>query len=158
MRKVQKVQTVQKVQKVHPPSLKLRRAGTGPRRSRATVAGQNGLFALMTVIAIITVAGILTAAGGVSAADISIESGVFKPLGNVDIPTLIGRIIRGLIGISGVLALAMFVYGGLMWMTSAGNKERVDKAQKTVIWSILGLVIIFASYALVSFVLSALGQ
>lgn len=127
-----------------------------PERNRR--GGQRGLIALTAVLTAVTVICILVVAGDALAADVSINSDVFKPIGNVNIPTIIGRIIRGLIGISGVLALVMFIYGGVMWMTSAGNKDRVDKAQKTIIWSILGLIIIFSSYALVNFVLSALGQ
>lgn len=92
------------------------------------------------------------------ASAISINSDIFYPIGNTSLAGIIGRIIQGLIGISGVIALAMFVYGGVMWMTSAGNKDRVDKAKKTIVWSILGLVMIFGAYAMVSFVFSALGQ
>jgi len=119
---------------------------------------RRGLIALTAILTTITVICILVVASDALAAETTIESDPFKPLGDVNIPTLIGRIIRGLIGISGVLALVMFIYGGIMWMTSAGNKDRVDKAQKTIIWSILGLILIFTSYALVNFVLSALGQ
>ena len=47
----------------------------------------------------------------------------------------------------------MFVYGGLIWMTSMGNAENVRKGRDVLIWSTIGLVIIFGSYALVTFVL-----
>ncbi|MEA3248929.1 MAG: pilin [Patescibacteria group bacterium] len=126
---------------------------------KGTTRGKTrGTLVFTAVIIACSVICVLVATGTVSAADTTIESSVFEPLGPVSIPVIIGNIIRGLIGISGVLALAMFVYGGFMWMTSAGNKERVDKAKNTVVWSVLGLILIFASYALVSFVLSALGQ
>ena len=112
----------------------------------------------MGAIAAFSAVYVLITTASVKAADTSIQDSVFKPLGDVSIPVIIGGLVRGMIAISGVLALSMFVYGGFMWMTSAGNKDKVDKAKKTVVWSVLGLIIIFASYALVSFVLSALGQ
>jgi cbb3-type cytochrome oxidase subunit 3 len=119
---------------------------------------RRGIIIFTALVVITSAACMLIGTGDVLAADTSIHSSVFKPLGGRSIPSIIGRLIRGIIAISGVIALAMFVYGGLMWMTSQGNKEKVDKAQKTVVWSVLGLVIIFASYALVSFVLAALSQ
>lgn len=93
--------------------------------------------------------------------DVTIKSGVFRPLGDLGsggIPVVIGRIIRAIISLSGVLALAMFVYGGVTWMTAQGNSEKVEQARRTVVWSVLGLVLIFASYAMVGLVLRALGQ
>lgn len=89
---------------------------------------------------------------------ISLNDATFKPLGNLSIPQIIGKVIAVLLGISGVLALLMFVYGGVMWMTAQGASDQVAKAQKTIIWSVLGLVAIFSSYAVISLVLGLLSQ
>jgi len=62
---------------------------------------------------------------------------------------LIGQIINSVLGVVGSLALLMFVYGGLTWMTSSGNQEKVKKGRDILIWSAIGLVIIFSSYGLV---------
>ncbi|MBU1627863.1 pilin [bacterium] len=79
------------------------------------------------------------------------------PLGHVTPQELIGKIIHAALGIVGSLALVMFIYGGFMWMMAGGNTERVKKGQDTLVWAALGLVIIFSSYALVKFVLGAIG-
>lgn len=68
---------------------------------------------------------------------------------------LIGRIISTVLGIIGSIALALFIYGGLLWMTSAGNEEKVRKGKDVIIWATLGLALIFSSYAIVRFVLGA---
>ena len=65
----------------------------------------------------------------------------------------IGKIINAVMGIVGSLALLMFILGGLIWMTSAGSPEKVKKGRDIVIWSVLGLVVVFASYGLVSFLI-----
>ena len=78
--------------------------------------------------------------------------------GQDDIPTLVGNIINYVLGILGVLALVMFIYGGLMWMTSEGAPDKIKKGKDTLIWAILGLVLIFFSYALLDFILKALQQ
>ena len=47
----------------------------------------------------------------------------------------------------------MFVYGGITWMTSSGSPEKIKKGRDIIIWSVIGLAIIFFSYALVNFVI-----
>lgn len=70
---------------------------------------------------------------------------------------IIGLIIKAVFGLVGSIALAMFVYGGLMWLTSGGNAEKVKKGRDVLVWAVIGLAVIFGSYAIVDFVLSTLG-
>lgn len=82
-----------------------------------------------------------------------------NPLGattGTSIPTLLGKIIKSVLGIVGSLALVMFIYGGITWMLSAGNQEQVTKGKNILIWAAAGIVIIFISYALVKFVLTTI--
>jgi hypothetical protein len=78
------------------------------------------------------------------------------PLGEASIEEIIGRIILAVLGIVGSIALLMFIIGGFMWMTAAGNEERVRLGKNILIWSTLGLVVIFSAYAITRFVISAL--
>lgn len=81
-----------------------------------------------------------------------------SPLGSRVTPSqIIGKVIKTVLGVIGAIALLMFVYGGLAWMTSGGSPEKIKKAQATLIWAVLGMVVIFASYAAVDFVLKAFG-
>jgi len=75
-----------------------------------------------------------------------------------NIPLLVGSIINYVLGILGVLALVMFIYGGLIWMTSGGAPDQIKKGRNTLVWAILGLALIFFSYALLNFILTALQQ
>jgi hypothetical protein len=82
-----------------------------------------------------------------------------NPLGSIDSPqVLIGNIINSVLGVVGSLALLMFVFGGITWMTSSGSQEKVKKGRDIIIWSVLGLAIIFLSYALTRFILSTIVQ
>ena len=49
--------------------------------------------------------------------------------------------------IVGSIALLMFIWGGIVWMTSQGEKARVEKGQKTLAWAVIGLAVIFVAYA-----------
>lgn len=80
-----------------------------------------------------------------------------NPLGGTtDIRTIIGRVISAALGISGSIALLMFVWGGMLWLTSGGSPERIKKGKDAIVWAVLGLVLIFGSYAILNFVLGAI--
>ena len=72
------------------------------------------------------------------------------------LPAIIGRIVKGLMGILGSIALVMFLYGGYLWLTAAGNETKIKEGKETIVWATLGLVLIFASYSIVNFVFSVL--
>ncbi len=80
-----------------------------------------------------------------------------NPLGARTPEVLIGDAINTIFSLVGSLALLMFIYGGFTWMTSAGNKEAVDKGKNIIKWAAIGLVIIFSSYALVRFLIVGVG-
>ena len=82
------------------------------------------------------------------------EVSLSNPLGEGTTPnTLIARVINAILGVIGSLALLMFVYGGITWMTSGGSAEKVKKGRDIIIWSVIGLAVIFFSYALVNLVI-----
>jgi len=73
-----------------------------------------------------------------------------------DLPTFIGRIIKWVLGIIGVVMIAMFVYGGVMYATSAGNEDRIETGKKVMVYTIVGVIIIALAYVLTDFVIDAL--
>ena len=74
-----------------------------------------------------------------------------KIQGDNPIAALIGGFIgKAVMGIIGSIGLIMLVVGGLVWLTAAGNEERVTKAKQIIIWTLLGMVMIFGSYTIVS--------
>ena len=77
-----------------------------------------------------------------------------NPLGNITTPQqLIGKVISAVLGIVGSLALLMFIFGGLIWMTAAGNEKKVTQGRDILMWAAIGLIVIFISYAAVRFLL-----
>lgn len=83
-------------------------------------------------------------------------SALYNPLPSTDLRVIIGTLIRALLGLSGALALVMFIYGGFLWMTSFGEPAKVEKGKKTLIWAIFGLVVLFTAYSVVSLIISTL--
>jgi hypothetical protein len=54
-----------------------------------------------------------------------------------------------LLAIIGVLTLIMLIIGGIMYLTSAGDEERINTAKKIVTYSIIGIFISLASLVIV---------
>jgi len=78
-----------------------------------------------------------------------------NPLGEgTTVFTLIGTSIQAFLGIVGIIALAVFIYAGITWLTSAGNPDKIKKGKDAMVWTAISLAIIFSSYALVTFVIS----
>jgi hypothetical protein len=64
---------------------------------------------------------------------------------------------KWILGIIGSLALAFFIYGGIMFMISGGSSEKVTKAKQILIGAVIGLIIVFASYMIINFIFQAMG-
>lgn len=84
------------------------------------------------------------------------ETVLSNPLGTDDPRVLIGRIIKGILGLSGAIALLMFVYGGLVYLTAQGERERIERGKNTLIWATVGLVVIFGSYAFLTYLFAGI--
>ncbi len=76
-----------------------------------------------------------------------------NPLGTFTPQELLGRVIKSVLGILGSIALVIFLYGGITWMTSMGSSEKIQKSLSTIVWGALGVIVILASYSIVGFVL-----
>lgn len=77
-------------------------------------------------------------------------------LPDTDIRITIARIVRIALGLLGIVALCLMIYAGFVWMTAAGNEDRIAEAKKILINATIGLIIILSAYAIVSFVMSKL--
>lgn len=69
---------------------------------------------------------------------------------------IIGRIIGALISLLGIIFVVLLVYGGFTWMTAQGAEDKIKKAKGIISSAIIGLVVVFASYAISQAVISAL--
>lgn len=72
-------------------------------------------------------------------------------IGTTDVRVFLGKAINVIMGIMGSIALAMFVYAGFLFMVS-GTTDSVEKARSILVWSSMGIVVVFASYALVQLI------
>lgn len=68
---------------------------------------------------------------------------------------LILTIVDYFLGFLGLLAVIMVVYGGVTYVSSAGNDEAVGKAKKIIMYALIGIVVILLSFVVVKAVLGS---
>jgi hypothetical protein len=69
---------------------------------------------------------------------------------------IIGRVVQWALGIVGVILLIMLIYGGVLYMTSAGNEQKLETAKKTITYAVVGSIIVALAFAITRFVVQAL--
>ena len=77
-------------------------------------------------------------------------------LGNADIRTIAARLIKSALSFLGIILVAMFVWGGFLYMTSGGDDEQRSKAKSTILNAIIGQAIILMANSIVIYVVGAL--
>jgi hypothetical protein len=71
---------------------------------------------------------------------------------------IISMVISVVLSFLGVIFLIFMVYGGYIWMTAAGNEEKVKKAKMLIQAAVLGLLIVVGAYAITVFIMGRLAK
>lgn len=72
----------------------------------------------------------------------------------VNVVVYAGQFLQAL---AGSIALALFIYGGVLFLIAGGRSEYVTKAKTVLTAAVIGLIIVFAAYVIVIFLERALG-
>ncbi len=75
---------------------------------------------------------------------------------NSDFKTTITNTINWVLGFLGVVAVVLILWGGFKMMTASGDEEKAAAGKKTLVYAVIGLVVIFLAWGIASFVLSQL--
>lgn len=105
---------------------------------------------------------IVFAAGSTGYADVcsqDVPQGVKDAAGcpgnsNSDLPTVIQNILNAIIGVAGLISVVYIVVGGIQYMTSSGDSNKTEKAKKTILYALIGLIVCALSFAIVNFTIS----
>ncbi|HWY79720.1 MAG TPA: hypothetical protein VNW29_05160 [Candidatus Sulfotelmatobacter sp.] len=88
------------------------------------------------------------------------SSGQFSKLCNLNansIGPLVGAAVAFILVAAALIALFFLIWGGVRWITSGGDKAKVESARGTIIAAIIGLVISFLAFFILSLALSFFG-
>ena len=84
-----------------------------------------------------------------------IDIGSFEALGGttLDLRDNLRRIINVALGFLGIAIVVMIIYGGVLWLTAAGDEGKVEKGRHTLMWAAIGAIIISIAWTISSYVL-----
>ena len=66
-----------------------------------------------------------------------------------------GNLMSTMFLIVGIVSVCGIIYGAVMFVTSAGNPDSVQKGKSAIMFSCVGLIVAALAYAIVNFVLGA---
>lgn len=76
-----------------------------------------------------------------------------NPLGkNINLVKVILRVLQIVLAAVDIFALFMVILGGFEFLISAGNPNMVKKAKDTLVWAIVGILVITLSYSVLKFI------
>jgi len=75
-----------------------------------------------------------------------------------DLSSLAGSVVGYGLGILGTVFLILMIVGGIIWMTAAGNDQRITRAKGLLVAAFIGIAIVFFSYAITALVGGVIAQ
>lgn len=66
---------------------------------------------------------------------------------NSDLGTFITKSFSGIILVAGVATFLYMIYGGVEWITSGGEKGKLEEAKQKITQAIVGLTIVASAWA-----------
>lgn len=73
-----------------------------------------------------------------------------------DLQGTANTVVKTIFYLIGTIFLVLVIYGGIVWMKSAGRDEEVARAKRIVVTSVIGVVVVLLSYAITTFVMGRL--
>lgn len=70
---------------------------------------------------------------------------------------MISWVIIVLTSVGVIAALIFLIWGAIKWITSGGDREKLDSARRTIIFSIIGLVVILLSVVIMNVIGGLIG-
>lgn len=74
------------------------------------------------------------------------------------LPTIVQNILNAIIGITGIIAVIFIIIGGVQYMTSTGDAPKVQKAKNTILYAVIGLIIVILAFVIVNWVINMVGK
>ena len=112
------------------------------------------IFTAVTLFALTLMPSVVLAAS-----NINLGLNEFKKttqLGTRPLVETVASIINVAMGLLGMVVVILILAGGFLWMTAAGDTEKIKKAKGLIFGGIIGLAIILSAYAIAQFVVGSL--
>ena len=75
--------------------------------------------------------------------------GQWLNLGTLTIPAIVSGLINVILIVAAIVFFFILVIGGIRWITSGGDKANTEAARNQITAALVGLVIVFAAWAII---------
>jgi len=79
-------------------------------------------------------------------------TGEFSDLGSLTVGGIVSGFIRLILVIAALVFFFILVIGGIRWIASGGDKAQTETARNQITAALVGLVIVFAAWAIVQLI------
>ena len=90
---------------------------------------------------------------GTCFAQLKSAENIVGPKGNTDLKKAAEDVMDTILGFVALIAVIVIIIAGLRMIISSGDEGAVDKGKKTILWAIVGLIVIVISAGIVNIVL-----
>jgi hypothetical protein len=66
---------------------------------------------------------------------------------------LLQQVINFVLGFAALVAVLFLIFGGVLYIVSAGNETRAKQAKQTILYAVIGLVVVVLSFFIVQLVM-----
>jgi len=80
------------------------------------------------------------------------QASQFYNLGQLTIPGIVSGLIRLIVVVAAIVFFFILVIGGIKWIASGGDKAQTESARNQITAALVGLVIVFAAWAIVALI------
>lgn len=90
---------------------------------------------------------------------VGLAEAIVLAIGNVDTGGLIGDIqvlLNAFLGLVGIVAVGALIIGGAQYIMASGDERMSDRAKHTIMYAVIGLIVIGLSAAVANFVIMAI--
>lgn len=77
--------------------------------------------------------------------------------GNTDIGALIGNIVGKVWQVFAGLAVILFVWAGVKFLTAGGSAEKIAEARTAALWGVVGVVVMVLAFSIFNIATSLIG-
>lgn len=75
---------------------------------------------------------------------------------STDLTEILIRVTNYVLGFITIIAVLMLIWGGVQYLTAAGDEAAVDGAKHTIMYAVIGLVVVGLSYAIMVVVVNTI--
>ena len=72
---------------------------------------------------------------------------------NISTSQLLANVSSVAFGIAGAVAVIFIIIGGISYSSAAGEPSKIAKAKDTILYSVIGLVVVLVSFVAIQFVI-----